>query len=281
MSLASAPVPSNRSAQPSLRYGGENKSTKGRKAAKRVLRSYQRGDQERERLILENLPQVGIIARRIHEKLPTSVSLEDLVSTGIIGLIAAVDRFDPAHNVKLKTYAECKIRGAILDSLRNLDWAPRKQRKRYKQIQAAVAVAEQRLLRAPTEEEIARTLNLTIPEYHHWLADIPGMNLHSLQTSFACGEARNPLDYIAGDDEQWPSRQLEQSERRRWLTETIERMPSTERTVINLYYREEMTLREIARIVNLHESRVSQLKSQAILRLRSAMQEDWPLKRGA
>ena len=99
--------------------------------------------EERESLILEHLPQVRLIARRIHDRLPESVSLEDLVSTGIVGLISAIDHFDPSHNVKLKTYAEYKIRGAILDSLRGLDWAPRQQRKRAKQIEAAIAALEQ------------------------------------------------------------------------------------------------------------------------------------------
>src|SRR5580693_8191822 len=149
------------------------------------LKKYQTGDQaaeERERLILEHLPQVRLIARRIHERLPESVNLDDLISTGTLGLIAAIDRFDPRHNVKLKTYAEYKIRGAILDSLRGLDWAPRQQRKRSKQIEAAIAVAEQRLHRAPTEEEIAQQLKLTLKEYHEWLVDIRGVNIGSLET---------------------------------------------------------------------------------------------------
>src|SRR5205085_8704285 len=110
---------------------------------------------QREQLILEHLPQVRLIARRIHDRLPESVSLDDLISTGIVGLISAVDRFDASQNVKLKTYAEYKIRGSILDSLRGLDWAPRQQRKRSKQIEAAISVAEQRLKRSPSEEEIA------------------------------------------------------------------------------------------------------------------------------
>src|SRR5579871_4762528 len=131
--------------------------------------------EERERLILEHLPQVKLIARRIHERLPESVSLEDLISTGTIGLIAAIDRFDPSHNVKLKTYAEYKIRGAILDSLRGLDWAPRQQRKRCKQIETAIAAVEQRLHRMPAEEEIAAELKLTLEEYHEWLVDVRGV----------------------------------------------------------------------------------------------------------
>src|SRR6204780_2925638 len=123
------------------------------------LRSH--APEERERLILEHLPQVRLIARRIHERLPESVNLDDLISTGTLGLIAAIDRFDPSHNVKLKTYAEYKIRGAILDSLRGLDWAPRQQRKRAKQIESAIQAIEQRLHRTPSEEEIASELKLS------------------------------------------------------------------------------------------------------------------------
>jgi RNA polymerase sigma factor for flagellar operon FliA len=253
------------------------------KESPRTLKNYQRQDNaadERERLILEHLPQVRLIARRIHERLPESVNLDDLVSTGTLGLIAAIDRFDSSHNVKLKTYAEYKIRGAILDSLRGLDWAPRQQRKRSKQIEAAISVAEQRLHRAPSEEEIALQLDVTLEEYHEWLVDIRGVNLGSLEVSHPEEEGRNLLEYVSDDEENWPSRLLERSELQRLLAGAIEKMPSTERTVISLYYHEELTLREISKIVNLHESRVSQLKSQAILRLRSYLEKRWPVERG-
>jgi len=254
------------------------------KESPRALKNYQTQDNEadeRERLILEHLPQVRLIARRIHERLPESVNLDDLVSTGTLGLIAAIDRFDSSHNVKLKTYAEYKIRGAILDSLRGLDWAPRQQRKRSKQIEAAISVAEQRLHRAPSEEEIALQLNVTLAEYHEWLVDIRGVNLGSLEVATPEEEGRNLLEYISDDEENWPSRLLERAELQRLLADAIEKMPRTERTVISLYYHEELTLREISKIVNLHESRVSQLKSQAILRLRSYMEKRWPTERSA
>jgi RNA polymerase sigma factor for flagellar operon FliA len=235
---------------------------------------------ERERLILDHLPQVRLIARRIHERLPESVSLEDLVSTGVVGLIAAIDRFDPAHNVKLKTYAEYKIRGAILDSLRGLDWAPRQQRKRAKQIEAAICAAEQRLKRAPSEDEIAAELKLSMAEYHEWLVDVRGVNLGSLESSSGDEDGRDLLRYISDKEENWPSRLLERSELERLLAEGVEKMPAVERTVLSLYYREELTLREIAKILSLHESRISQLKSQAVLRLRSYIEKRWPMKKG-
>ncbi len=236
--------------------------------------------EERERLILEHLPQVRLIARRIHDRLPESVSLEDLVSTGIVGLISAIDRFDVSHNVKLKTYAEYKIRGAILDSLRGLDWAPRQQRKRAKQIEAAISAAEQRLHRSPSEDEIAAQLGLSLEEYHGWLVEIRGLNLGSLENASPDEENRDVLKYVSDDEEAWPSRLLERSELQKLLAEAITKMPDIEKTVLSLYYHEELTLREISKIVRLHESRISQLKSQAVLRLRSYMEKRWPTPRG-
>jgi RNA polymerase sigma factor FliA len=250
----------------------------------RAVKKYQAqtsAAEDRERLILEHLPQVRLIARRIHERLPESVNLDDLISTGTIGLIGAIDRFDPRHNVKLKTYAEYKIRGAILDSLRGLDWAPRQQRKRSKQIEAAISTIEQQLHRAPTEDEIAKQLQLKLEEYHEWLVDIRGLNIGSLEAVSPEGDGRSLLKYISDDEENWPSRLVEKSELQRLLASAIEKMPPTERIVISLYYHEELTLREISKIVDLHESRVSQLKSQAILRLRSYLEKRWPTERGA
>jgi RNA polymerase sigma factor FliA len=122
---------------------------------------------------------------------------------------------------------------------------------------------------------------LTIEEYHEWLVDIRGVNLGSLETASQDDDGRDLLKYISDDEENWPSRLLEKSELQRLLAEAIEKMPYTEKVVLSLYYHEELTLREIAKIVNLHESRVSQLKSQAILRLRSYIEKRWPLEKGA
>jgi RNA polymerase sigma factor for flagellar operon FliA len=236
-------------------------------------------DEEREHLILEHLPQVRLIARRIQERLPENVVLEDLISTGVIGLIAAIDNFDPGHNVKLRTYAEYKIRGAILDSLRGMDWAPRQKRRRAKQIEAAIAEAEQRFQRSPTEEETAAQLTISIEEYHSWLVEVRGLNIASLEY-VAGNQGKDLLHYISGGLENLPSALLERAELERILALAIDGIPDIERTVLSLYYREELTLREIAQIVKLHESRISQLKSQAILRLRTHLAGRWPSSRG-
>jgi len=239
----------------------------------------QLSDEDRERLILEHLPQVRLIARRIQERLPDNISLDDLVSTGVLGLISAIDHFDPAHNVKLKTYAEYKIRGAILDSLRGLDWAPRQKRRQAKQIEAAIAIVEQQQQRTPSEDEIAAQLGISIDEYHEWLVEIRGLNIASLEHA-GTDQGRDMLQFLPDDDDQLPSTLMERSELERLLAEGIEGIPAIERTVLSLYYNEELTLREIAQVVNLPESRISQLKSQAILRLRTQLAEQWPVSRG-
>src|SRR5690348_2153170 len=178
-------------------------------------------DAERERLILEHLPQVRLIARRIHDRLPENVSLDDLISTGVVGLIAAVDHFDPAHGVQLKTYAEHKIRGAILDGLREMDWAPKNKRRRAKQIEAAVASLEQRLGRAPAEEEIAADLKISLEEYQQWLYEVRGLTIGSLEFASE-DQSGDLLNYIPDSDENLPSKTLERAELERLLAEAIE-----------------------------------------------------------
>ncbi|HXI40135.1 MAG TPA: FliA/WhiG family RNA polymerase sigma factor [Bryobacteraceae bacterium] len=233
---------------------------------------------ERERLILEHLPQVRLIARRIHERLPDNISLDDLISTGVIGLIAAVDHFDPAQGVQLKTYAEHKIRGAILDSLREMDWAPKNKRRRAKQIEAAINTLEQRLGRAPGEEEIAAELEVGLEEYQQWLFEVHGLTIGSLEFASEDQEG-DRLSFIPDSEEKLPSTTLERAELERLLAQAIEQMPKMERTVLSLYYHEEATLREIAEITQMHLSRIAQLKSQGILRLRTYIERRWSAQR--
>jgi RNA polymerase sigma factor for flagellar operon FliA len=137
------------------------------------------------------------------------------------------------------------------------------------------------LQRMPTEEEIAGRLGITLPEYQDWLSDSRGLTLGSLENAGSEEEGCNLLRYLADSDEHWPSQILERAELERLLASAIDRMSDLEKTVLSLYYYEEMTLREIAKVLGLHESRISQLKSQAILRLRSFMQKRWPVERGA
>ncbi len=230
----------------------------------------------REELILEHLPQVNLIARRIHRGLPPSASLEDLISAGVVGLITAVDRYDSSQNVQLKTYAEHTIRGAMLDYLRKLDWAPRQQRRRAKFIETAVSSLEQIHGRAPSGAEVAKHLGLSMAEYHEWMSDGRALTLASLEASKSDQEGDELWRSLSDSGEHWPSELLEQAELKRTVAKAVKKMPKIEQTVLSMYFFEDKSLREIAGIVNLHESRISQLKSQAISRFRAHVQVCWP-----
>jgi RNA polymerase sigma factor for flagellar operon FliA len=234
----------------------------------------------RERLILDNLPHVRWVAMRIYERLAGAVSLDDLISSGVIGLINAVDSYDPAYNVKLKTYAEHRIRGAILDSIRGLDGVPAHRRKRLKQIEAAIAITEQRLQRMPTEEEIADELNVPVSEYRTELSELRSVSLGSLDEVGEGQSESKLLRYVAHDEEALPARILERAALDRLLGEAVGKMPKTERTILTLYFKEELNLHEIGEILGIHTTRVCQLKSQAVLRLRAYMSKKWPATRG-
>ena len=238
----------------------------------------ERTQEERDALILEHLPQVNFIANRIHERLPPSVELDDLISAGVIGLLAAVDNFDPSRNTTLRTYAEYKIRGAILDSIRGLDGIPAHKRKRLKQVQQAIAEAEQRIGRSPEEEDIAAQLRISLAEYQQWMVELRGVTLGSLQ--LVDGEEIDAIQFLSDDEESTPARVFERSELQRVLTQGMKTMPENERTVLSLYYKEELNLREIATVMDLHTSRISQLRAQGIMRLRALMRHKWPAGRG-
>jgi RNA polymerase sigma factor for flagellar operon FliA len=229
----------------------------------------------REALVLQHLPQVRLIAKRIHDRLPDYISLDDLVSTGVVGLLAAIDNFNPSFNVQLNTYAERKIRFAILDGLRDMDWAPRELRKKSKLIEAAIHRVNQRAGREATEDEIAAELGISLENYFRWLGDVQSVELERLESADSEDGGHQFLNFISGDPESIPSRIVERSELERLLALAIDRMPKIERTVLHLYYFEELTLREIAQIVDMHLSRVAQLRTQAILRLRSHLERVW------
>jgi RNA polymerase sigma factor FliA len=234
----------------------------------------------REQLILDHLPQVNWIATRIHEKLPGNTNLEDLISTGIIGLINAIDNFDASLNVKLKTYAEFKIRGAILDSIRGMDGIAPHKRKRLKLVQTAMAALEQRLQRAPAEEEIATELGIPHREYQEWLVELRGISIGSLDAPVNEDDSRSLISYIADPEDNSPALILERSELQKLIQEGLEKLPGPERIVLDLYYRQGQNIREIAPILDVHITRISQIKAQAIIRLRNYIERRWPTLRG-
>ncbi|HUP04074.1 MAG TPA: FliA/WhiG family RNA polymerase sigma factor [Bryobacteraceae bacterium] len=229
----------------------------------------------REALVLQHLPQVRLIAKRIHDRLPDYVSLDDLISMGVIGLLAAIDNFDPSLNVQLNTYAERKIRGAILDGLRESDWAPREVRRKSKLISAAIHRVGQRAGREATEEEIAAELGISLEEYQRWLNEVRGVELEPLERASSDDPSHQVIRSIPEDEEASPSRIVERRELERILAQTIDRIPKIERTILHLYYYQELSLREIGVITGMHLSRAAQLRAQAILRIRSHLQRVW------
>ena len=241
----------------------------------RTYESEERAAEVREELILEHLPQVNWIAARLHEKLPSSVELDDLISAGVVGLLAAIDRYDPSRNASLKTYAEYKIRGAILDSIRGLDGIPAHKRKRVKLVQEAIQTAERHLQRSPDEQEIASELGISLAEYQAWVLELRAVSLGSLEVMEE-GEEIGLLKFVADVGQETPARILERSELERVIADGMRKIPENERLVLSLYYKEELNLREISNIMDLHITRISQLRAQGILRLRAYLERKWP-----
>lgn len=236
----------------------------------------------RANMILENLPRVRHIAGSIHQKLPATVVLEDLVSTGVLGLIEAVDRYDPAAGVQFKTFAEYRIRGAILDSVCELDGIPAHKRSKAKRLKVAVRVLEQRFGHTPSSEEIAAELSVSVDEYHQWINDIRGVTIGSLAANYSTESGDVSLtDTIADPTSKQPSDLVEEAERDKLVEKGLESLPGLERRIVTLYFQESLDLRQIASLLNLHITRVSQLKSRGVLRLRRFVARSDPRPRGA
>jgi RNA polymerase sigma factor for flagellar operon FliA len=226
----------------------------------------------RDRLILTYAPLVKFVAGRVGASLPSHVDEQDLVSYGLLGLIGAIERFDPDREIKFETFAMARIRGAIIDELRSLDWVPRSVRTRARQIERAIAVLERELMRAPTDAEIAQKLGVTGEELEDSLHEISRSSvaaLDELWSPSSGGDQIALIDTIKDETEPDPEMSLEQSEVREALAEAISSLPEREKLVVTLYYYEELTLREIGEVLGVTESRVSQLHTKAILRLKA------------
>ncbi len=226
---------------------------------------------EREQLLMEHLPTVRYLARRIHERLPQHVDLDDLISAGVVGLIDALSKFDQGKKVQFKSYAQFRIRGAILDSLRTLDWSPRELRRKGRAVEEAIRNVTQRYGRAPLEPEIALEMKLSLSEYQSLLGDLKGLEIGSLHMERSEDSGDEELSYIPGAPEDDPLFRCLKGEMKQRLADAIEELPDKERMVLTLYYYEELTMKEIGLTLGVVESRVSQIHSSAVLRLRSAL----------
>lgn len=226
---------------------------------------------ERETLLMEHLPTVRYLARRIHERLPQHVELDDLVSAGMVGLIDAFSKFDHGKKVQFKSYAQFRIRGAILDSLRTLDWSPRELRRKGRAVEEAIRATTQRLGRAPTEPEIAQEMQVTLGAFQTLLGDLKGLEIGSLHMERTEDSGDEELSYVPGAPEDDPLFRCLKGEMKQRLADAIEDLPEKERMVLTLYYYEELTMKEIGLTLGVVESRVSQIHSAAVVRLRAAL----------
>jgi RNA polymerase sigma factor FliA len=228
----------------------------------------------RDRLILTYAPLVKYVAGRLGSGLPAHVDEGDLVSYGLLGLIGAIERYDPDRDVKFETYAIARIKGSIIDELRALDWVPRSVRARARDIERAVAELESKLGRAPNDDEIASKLGLTEDELEDSLTEISRSSIAALDelwTVSAGGDQIALIDTIEDTQGPEPQSALAQTELREAMADAIARLPEREKLVVTLYYYEELTLREIGEVLGVTESRVSQLHTKAILRLKARL----------
>src|SRR3954449_4950685 len=232
----------------------------------------------RERLVVACSPMVKFVAGRLGAGLPSHVDDADLISYGLMGLIGAIERFEPERGIKFETFAMTRIRGAIIDELRSLDWVPRSVRSRAREIEAAQAKLEHELQRAPSEAELAARLDVSEEELQTSLLEIANSSVYALDelwtVSDSSGDSVSLLDTISDPRAEDPQESLASSEVKDRLTEAISSLPEREQLVVALYYYENLTLREIGEVLGVTESRVSQLHTKAVMRLKSGMQVD-------
>lgn len=242
----------------------------GRRAGQQRARgAYAPLEGDREELLRRYMPLVRRVVQRLASRKPPHIELDDLVSWGIVGLLDAMAKYDPAKEALFSTYAQFRIRGAILDHLRSLDWVPRSVRQKAARIERTTHELEGRLGRPPSEEELAAELGLTLAEYQDLLAAVGEMTLFSLEDlGFGSGEERLGLEAQLEGRDQDPVDALLGHERVRLVAEAIGKLPEREQLVIALYYTDDLTMKEVGAVLGLTESRVSQLHSQATLRLR-------------
>lgn len=226
---------------------------------------------EQERILLEHLPMVRFLARRIHEKLPQHVDLEDLVSAGVVGLMDAFAKFDPEKKVQFRSYAQFRVRGAILDSLRTLDWSPRELRRKGRAVEEAIRVLTARTGSVPGESEIAAELGVSLEEYQQLLGELKGLEIGTLHVERNEDSGEEELAYIPSRPEDDPLFHCLRGELEERLTYAIANLPERERLVMTLYYYEEMTMKEIGLTLGVVESRVSQIHASAVVHMRALL----------
>ncbi len=231
----------------------------------------------RNKLILYHAPLVKFIAGRMAMNMPPNVEYDDLVGYGTLGLMDAVEKFDITRGIKFKTYANQRIQGAILDELRASDWIPRSVRKKARDVERNIQGLEAKLGRPPSDEEISKSLGMSFEEYAELLSEISGTSMLSLNTVWYIGKDDDEItvgDQVEDAEHVTPDLHIEREEAKSILKDIIMKLPDREKQVVYLYYYEELTLKEIGDVLNVTESRVSQIHTQCMLRLRSKLAKD-------
>ena len=230
--------------------------------------------ENREAIILEYAPMIKYVASRIALRLPPHIEVDDLISVGVLGLMDAIGKYDPNRGAKFKTYAEFRVRGAILDELRSMDWVPRSVRQKATSVDAVVQKLQAKLGRVPSDEEVAEEMGVSLDEFFRTLnqtQSIPILSLEDLGIAKESGEQKSLLDCLAGKSDADPQTQLRLNELKEIIAKSIDTLPEKERLMISLYYYEELTMKEIGEILSITESRVSQIHSKAVFRLRTKL----------
>lgn len=228
---------------------------------------------QKDKLIIEYAPLIKFVAQKIAARLPSNIELDDLISSGVIGLMDAIDKYDSSRDNKFKTYAEFRIRGAILDELRAQDWVPRSVRDKAKMLDKTVVALEVALGRNPTDEEIADKLAISVDELHELVNEVRPVSVVSIDEAptFSSVDKKSILNILDGCKLNNPQNHLDIKFLKDVITKAIEDLPERQRLVLSLYYYEDLNLKEIGRVLRVTESRVSQLHAQAILRLRAKL----------
>jgi len=237
-------------------------------------RKTKKGIIKRQELIVKYSPLIKYIANRIAMRLPSHIETDDMINTGVLGLMDAIEKFDPERGVKFETYAEFRIKGAILDELRAMDWVPRSVRKIATWLETTGVELEKKLGRAATDEEMADAMDIEVDKLHEFLSRAGGISLLSLEMVSKYNDSKKPLlDFLADGEHANPLDQLKNDELKDLVARCIEILPEKEKMVISLYYYDELTMKEIGKILKLTESRVSQIHTKAVIRLKGKLRK--------
>ena len=230
--------------------------------------------ENREEVIKRYSPMIKYVANRIAMRLPPHIEVDDLISVGVLGLMDAISKYDSSRGAKFKTYAEFRVRGAILDELRAMDWVPRSIRQKASNVDKVVQALQAKLSRSPEDEEVAKEMGISLDQFHDTLNEtksIPIFSLEDLGIAKESGEQQSLLDCLAGKADADPQTQIRLTELKEIIAKAIDALPEKERLMVSLYYYEELTMKEIGAVLEITESRVSQIHSKAVYRLRTKL----------